>query len=395
MANLPGNIATPTLVTGKTDKSQVVDAYDSSTIESKAQNLINSALNLTNGTILETSKNALVKVIDSKRFYNDLGTMINKFAKGGFTKDSFNSALGDWKKGALGTILQANGVSDLEGLKKNLLGSVETNVKDFAFGGVKGFVDTLQPGLLDSVGVKSFSDAKKIYDAIDHDVRAIADMNTEAWIDASTPFVLGLSTVTLQASVDIINSTLGTESKPITINSTDREIDNAILTGVSRDIISEDSPILNDFLFTNFGDLSNEANMAKAELFVSTTVSDAASNGSIDYLIKAANTTSTSFVRSNITSPVEDFLAAISFNNKFTNETERQQNEDLIINALEIVTGFNRDDVNLETLKGLSSDAQEVLKYSPTYGSTIAISQTLEDYTTGTFMSAFPDYIIS
>lgn len=394
MANLPGNVATPTLVTGKTDKSQVIDAYSGSPIEAKAQNLINSVLNSTNGTILETSKNALVKVIDSKRFYNDLGTVINKFAKGGFSKESFNSALSDWKKGALGTILQANGVKDLDGLKNNLIGAVETNVKDFAFGNVKGFVDTLQPGLLDSVGVKSFSDAKKIYDNIDHNVRAIADMNTEAWINATTPFVVGLSSVTLQASVDIINATLGTESKPITLNSTDREIDNAILTGVSKDIIAEDTPILNDFLFTNFGDIENPTNLAKMELFVSTTVNDAATNGSIDYLVKAANMTSSSFVRANVSTPLDDFLKAINFKTKFTNETERLEDENKIINAIEILTDFDRNNPNLDVLKSLSDDAREVLKYSPTYASATAISETLLDYTPTSFTSMFPDYVI-
>ena len=395
MANLPGNVATPTLVTGKTDKSQVIDAYATSPIESKAQNLINSVLNSANGTILENSKNAFVKIIDSKRFYNDLGTVINKFAKGGFTKDSFSSAMNDWKNGALGTIMQANGVKDLEGLKSNLLGSVEKNVKDFAFGGVKGFVDTLQPGLLDSVGVKSFSDAKKIYDAIDHDVRAIADMDTEAWIDASAPFIVGLSSVTLQASVDIINATLGNDANPITVNSTNKEIDNAILTGVSKDIIAEDSPILNDFLFTNFGDLDKPENSAKMELFVSTTVSDAATNGSIDYLVKAANATSSSFVRSNVSTPLETFLSAITFNKKFENETQRLENENLIINAIEVLTNFDRSNPDLNVLKKLSPDAQEVLKYSPTFSSSTAISQALEEYTPASFTTMFPDYILS
>ena len=134
MSTLPGNIATPTLVTGKTNKSQVVDVYAKSPVEAKAQNMISSVLNQMNGTVLENSKNAVIKILDSNRFYTDLGGIINKFATGGLTKDALKGALKDYKKGALGTILEANGAKDLDSLKDNILGAVEGNVKKLAFG---------------------------------------------------------------------------------------------------------------------------------------------------------------------------------------------------------------------------------------------------------------------
>lgn len=394
MANLPAGVAVPTLITGKTDKSQVIDAYSKTPVEAKAQNLINSVLDKANGTIFENSKNALVQIVDSKRFYGDLSKTITKFAEGGFTKKSLDSALTDWKNGALSTILQANGAKDLNGLKNNLIGAVETNVKDFAFGGVKGFVDTLQPGLLDQVGIKSFKDAKKIYDGIDHDIRAISKMNSQAWAETLfDPIAIGLSTTVLQASIDVINTTLPRTANPIKLESTNKEIDNAILTGVCKDIIAEDNPHLNDYIFTNFGDLEISTNAEKLNLFVSTTVSDAAVNGSMDYIIKAANFTSPSFVRANNNTSIDNFVKNISFNTKFTNETERVNQEDLIIGSLEVLGNLDKTkgpDLNL--FKNLSDDAFDVLKYSKIYGADVAVAKNMDEFSSTFFMNNFADF---
>lgn len=390
MSTLPGNIATPTLVTGKTDKSQVVDVYAKSPVESKAQNMINSVLNSANGTILESSKNAVIKILDSKRFYGDLGGIINKFAAGGFNKDALKGALKEYKNGALNTVLEANGFKDLDSLKENLLGAVEGNVKNFAFGSVKGFVDTLSPGLLDSVGVKSFADAKKVYDGIDAMVSDFSNMNTEAWIEAGTPFALGLASGALQASLDIIGEIL--PGAGLKVSMTDKEMDNAILTGVCVDIIKEDSPDLNDFIFTCFGDLAEPANQSKLEMFVSTSVAGAGKAGSMDFITKAAEKTSPSFVKANIKIDPKDFLSNVSFDKKFTTDVERLAQEKQIIDSLKIVSGKSEADVSLDMFTRISKDGKEVLKYSREWAASVAISEGMISYDPATLPDLFPDY---
>ena len=390
MSTLPGNIATPTLVTGKTNKSQVVDVYAKSPVEAKAQNMISSVLNQMNGTVLENSKNAVIKILDSNRFYTDLGGIINKFATGGLTKDALKGALKDYKKGALGTILEANGVKDLDSLKDNILGAVEGNVKNLAFGSVKGFVDTLSPGLLDSAGVKSFADAKKAYEGIDKIVSDIGNMNTEAWLDTGLPFAVGISAGALQASLDIISEILPTGK--LIAGITDKELDNAILTGVTKDLIGQDSPELNDFLFTSFGDLTDPNNQSKLEMFISTSSANAGEAGSMDFITKAAGLTSDSFVKSNIKIDPKDFVSNIKFDSKFQTNEERLKNEKLIIDSLKIVSGKKEDDLSLDMFTRMSSDGKEVLKYSEEWAQSIAISEGLTMYDPMKLPDLYPDY---
>lgn len=389
MAQLPGNIATPTLVTGKTDKSQVVDIYANSGVEAKAQNMINSVLNSANGTILEKSKNAAVSLIDSKRFYKDLGGLINKFAAGGLTKDSLKSALKDYKKGALNSILEANGVKDLDKLKDNLLGAIEGNVKQFAFGSVKGFTDSLAPGLLDQAGVKSFDDAKKLYKNMDSMVTDIANMNTEAWIDASMPFASSMGAGMLQKSLEVLDETLGTGVRKITV--ADKELDNAIMTGICKGLVVENDPVINDFIFTSFGDLNEPANASKMEMFVSTSVSNAAATGSSDFLIKAADVTSPSFIRANMGGKGDDFLLNMQVP-KCISEPERLAAEINIVKSMSIVTGKEPVEFDLEMFSKVSPDAKQVLRFSEQYAADVAISEGLTDYDPMMLPEMFPDY---
>ena len=390
MSTLPGNIATPTLVTGKTNKSQVVDVYAKSPVETKAQNMINSVLNSANGTVLESSKNAVIKILDSKRFYTDLGGIINKFGAGGFSKEALKGALKDYKKGALGTILEANGVKDLDSLKNNILGAVEGNVKNLAFGSVKGFVDTLSPGLLDAAGVKSFADAKKVYDGMDRLITDVGNMNTEAWLEQGMPFAVGLGTGALQASLDIISEILPTGK--LVVGITDKELDNAILTGVTKDLIGQGSPEMNDFIFTRFGDLSDPKNQAKLEMFLSTSSKNAGDTASMDFIIKGAGLTSDSFIKANIGIDPKDFVSNIKFDSKFQTDEERLKNEKLIIDSLKIVSGKTEADLSLDMFTRMSKDGKEVLKYSKEWAASIAISEGLTMYDPMKLPDLYPDY---
>lgn len=393
MSNLPGNIATPTLVTGKTDKSQVVDIYDNSGFEAKAQNMINSVLDSADGTILEATKNAAVKLIDSKRFYSDLGGVINKFAAGGFSKDALKGALKDYKKGALNTILEANGVKDLDTLKDNLLGAVQNNVKDFAFGYAKGFTDTLAPGVLDGYGIKSFEDAKKLYKNMDAMINDFSNMNTEAWLDLglsqAAPYLSGVNSTVVEQTLAVIDQTLGTGELDIKVS--DKELDNAILTGVCKGLLPDNSPVINDFIFTSFGDLTQPKNVEKMEMFVSTSVSNAAEAGSTDFLIKAAGFTSPSFVRANLGGKVDEFLSKMQVP-KVTKEEDRLKAEQDILKSISIVTGKMEDEIDLTMYSKVSKDAKQVLKFSAEYAADVAISEGLIDYDPMKLPDMFPDY---
>lgn len=393
MSNLPGNIATPTLVTGKTDKSQVVDIYDSSGIEAKAQNMINSVLDSADGTILESTKNAMVKLIDAKNFYKDLGGVINKFAAGGFSKDSLKSALKDYKKGALNTILEANGVKDLDTLKDNLLGAVQGNVKEFAFGYAKGFTDVLAPGVLDANGIKSFDDAKNLYKNIDAMVNDFSNMNSEAWLDLgleqATPFLSGLSAGMLEKTLEVLDDTLGIGIRDIKVS--DKELDNAILTGVCKGLIVENNPTLNDFIFTSFGGLDKPENVEKLERFVSTSTVNAAESGSTDFIIKAADFTSPSFVRANLGGKADDFLLNMQVP-KCINEADRLKAEADILKSMAVVTGKAENEFDLTMYSKVSKDAKQVLKFSEQYAADVAISEGLTDYDPMKLPDMFPDY---
>lgn len=393
MSNLPGNIATPTLVTGKTDKSQVVDIYDNSGFEAKAQNMINSVLDSADGTILEATKNAAVKLIDSKRFYSDLGGVINKFAAGGFSKDALKGALKDYKKGALNTILEANGTKDLDTLKDNLLGTVQNNVKDFAFGYAKGFTDTLAPGVLDGYGIKSFEDAKKLYKNMDAMINDFSNMNTEAWLDLglsqAAPYLSGVNSTVVEQTLAVIDQTLGTGELDIKVS--DKELDNAILTGVCKGLLPDNSPVINDFIFTSFGDLTQPKNVEKMEMFVSTSVSNAAEAGSTDFLIKAAGFTSPSFVRANLGGKVDEFLSKMQVP-KVTKEEDRLKAEQDILKSISIVTGKMEDEIDLTMYSKVSKDAKQVLKFSAEYAADVAISEGLIDYDPMKLPDMFPDY---
>lgn len=389
MSTLPGNIATPTLVTGKTDKSQVIDVYENSGIEARAQNAINSVLNAADGTILESTKNAAVKLISADRFYGDLGGVINKFAKGGFTEDALKSALKDYKSGALNTILEANGVKDLDSLKDNLLGAVQNNVKDFAFGAVKGFTDNLSPGLLDQVGVKSFSDAKKLYDNMDAMVNDLKNMNTEAWIDQGLGFVSALTPGVVEKTLSLIDETMGEGNLDIKVK--DTELDNAIMTGICSGLVVENNPVVNDFIFSSFGDLTKEENAAKLEMFVSTSTANAAAKGSTDFLIKAAEKTSSSFVRSNLGGMANEFLKNMQVP-KATNNTEREKIETDIIKSLSVITGKVENELDLGVFNKLSDAAKDILKYSTKYGADVAVAGELVEFTPDELTKYFPDY---
>ena len=175
-------------------------------------------------------------------------------------------------------------------------------------------------------------------------------------------------------------------------------IDNAILTGVCKGMIAEDNPYMNDFVFTSFDNLDASVKSKKLEMFVSSTVSDAAKNGSMDYLVKAANKTSKSFVSANINMEPEDFLANISIADLYTQQTKekalelRATAESNMISSLAIVSGKEPEEFTLDMFTKISKDGKEVLKYSAEWAESVALSEGLTAYDPMTLPDLFPDY---
>ena len=157
---LPPNIATPTLVTGKTNQSQVVDVYENNAAvkDGAAQNSISSVLSGAVNSLFGNTAKGVFKVLESDKFTKDMGQLVRKAIKGDLNSNIVKETLREYKKGALSSILEANGIKDAKVLKDNILKDVGNTVKGIAFGSVKGIVDNIAPGVLDEVGIKSFDD---------------------------------------------------------------------------------------------------------------------------------------------------------------------------------------------------------------------------------------------
>ena len=177
---LPPNIATPTLVTGKTNQSQVVDVYKNNAAvqDGAAQNTISSVLSGAVNSLFGNTAKGVFKVLESDKFTKDMGQLVRKAIKGDLNSNIVKETLREYKNGALSSILEANGIKDVKLLKDNILKDVGNTVKGIAFGSVKGIVDNVAPGILDQVGIKSFDDCKNVYEQTAAEIRSLKDINS-------------------------------------------------------------------------------------------------------------------------------------------------------------------------------------------------------------------------
>ena len=388
MSTLPISVAKPTFTKGKTDRAKVVDVYaNTEQANNLAQNEISSVLT---GVGSELFKN-VEKILGGDKFVKGLSETTKAFLNGDPSSgDKVRSLLKEYKGGGLSGMLETNTVKELKKFGDGVVKGVEGNVKEIAFGSVKGFVDKLVPGVLDSVGLTNFKEAKKFYDSM---VKEIED--THAGItrlfggdDDKEREVAKLNTLVLDTSIEVINSILG-PSTPITIRSTNLEIDNAILASSSNSLIEEDNETINNKIFDAM------ENDEVRELYISTTVSAAAGFGSINFIIKAASLSSDSFVKANLYSTLEDFLKKVTVP-KTSTDAERIAFESKLLRVISIFTGKPDTGLTIDCFQNLPKNVYDILVFSETYATLVGLANTIKPTTPGqVYENSYPELIIT
>lgn len=387
MATLPAKVADTAFSTGKTNQSKVVDVYANTPQASNlAQNQITSVLTGVGGDLLK----GVEKILGGDKFVKGLTETTKAFLKGDPSSgEKVKSLLKEYKGGGLSGMLETGTVKELKSFGDGIVKGVEGNVKDLAFGSIKGFVDKIVPGVLDGAGVKSFNDAKKLYDGMEDAISDTRDMVTRIFSDdddKNNRDVAALNTLVLDSSVQVINSILE-PSQPITIRSTNIEIDNAILASSTTSLIEEDNVEINNKIFTAM------ENDEVRELYVSSVVDTAAEAGAINFLILAAEKTSDSFVKGNLYTSLAKFLTKVKFTTPET-DAARTALQTKLIRAMSIFTGEADAALSMETFRSLPERVKDVMIFNTTYGPLVGMATAVQETTfQDTFSSSFPDLV--
>lgn len=389
---LPPNIATPTLVTGKTNQSAVVDVYAANPEiqDNSAQNAIKTVLSGAVNSLFGNAVNGVLHVLGTDKFVGDMTGLVNKALNGEINSSLVKNTLRDYKNGALTSILEATGIPDVRNLKDNLLNDVSTNVKGLAFGSVKGFVDNVAPGLLDQVGIRSFNDCKNVYDQTAQEIRSLKNINSDdvtAFIGENLQLSLDVSSTVLGSCNDIINTILQPENRITDIN--DNNLDNAILTSATTPLVEKDDDQLHDYVFDSFG-----TDTKKLNAYIVAMTPKAVEMGSFRWLSKAAEKTSTQNVSWACGKGVKNFLGRITVYPLPIGSVERTDTEDRIIRALEIVSWAKRSAFNMEQFRGISTSVYNVLQYGA-YAHLAAMARQVGADTGSIITPEYADYLIS
>lgn len=390
---LPPNIATPTLVTGKTNQSQVVDVYKNNAAvqDGAAQNTISSVLSGAVNSLFGNTAKGVFKILESDKFTKDMGGLIRKAVKGDLNSNIVKETLREYKKGALSSILEANGIKDAKVLKDNILKDVGNTVKGIAFGSVKGVVDNVAPGILDEVGIKSFDDCKNVYDQTAAEIRSLKDINSNdvrAFIGDNLELTMNVSSTVLGSCVDIINTILTPEERITDIS--DSNIDNAILVSATTPLIEEDNAVMNEYILDSFGE-----DEKKLMDFITAMLPKAVERGAYRFINKAAVKTSKENVSWAIGSNSQLFLSKLDVKPLPTNTQSRNAVQEEIINCLEMVSWTPRNKFNVGSFSGITDSVYEVLKYGP-YANLATLARTAQPLTATTaIQSNYADFIIT
>lgn len=390
---LPPNIATPTLVTGKTNQSQVVDVYENNAAvkDGAAQNSISSVLSGAVNSLFGNTAKGVFKVLESDKFTKDMGGLIRKAVKGDLNSNTVKETLREYKNGALSSILEANGIKDVKLLKDNILKDVGNTVKGIAFGSVKGVVDNVAPGILDEVGIKSFDDCKNVYDQTAAEIRSLKDINSNdvrAFIGDNLELTMNVSSTVLGSCVDIINTILTPEERITDIS--DSNIDNAILVSATTPLIEEDNAVMNEYILDSFGD-----DEKKLMDFITAMLPKAVERGAYRFINKAAVKTSKENVSWAIGSSSQAFLSKVEVKPLPSNSQSRNATQEEIINCLEMVSWTPRVKFNVGSFSGITDSVYEVLKYG-SYANLATLARTAQPLSATTaIQSNYADFIIT
>lgn len=390
---LPPNIATPTLVTGKTNQSQVVDVYKNNAAvqDGAAQNTISSVLSGAVNSLFGNTAKGVFKILESDKFTKDMGGLIRKAVKGDLNSNIVKETLREYKNGALSSILEANGIKDVKLLKDNILKDVGNTVKGIAFGSVKGVVDNVAPGILDEVGIKSFDDCKNAYDQTAAEIRSLKDINSNdvrAFIGDNLELTMNVSSTVLGSCVDIINTILTPEERITDIS--DSNIDNAILVSATTPLIEEDNVVMNEYILDSFGE-----DEKKLMDFITAMLPKAVELGAYRFINKAAVKTSKENVSWAIGSNSQLFLSKLDVKPLPTNTQSRNAVQEEIINCLEMVSWTPRNKFNVGSFSGITDSVYEVLKYGP-YANLATLARNAQPLSATTaIQSNYADFIIT
>ena len=390
---LPPNIATPTLVTGKTNQSQVVDVYENNAAvkDGAAQNTISSVLSGAVNSLFGNTLKGVSKVLESDKFVKDMNGLVQKAVRGEINSSTVKATLREYKNGALSGILEANGIKDVKLLKDNIIQDVGSAVKGIAFGSVKGVVDNVAPGVLDQIGIKSFDDCKNVYEQTAAEIRSLKDINSHdvrAFIGENLELTMDVSSTVLGSCVDIINTILEPTERITDIN--DDNINNAILVSATTPLIENDNAVMNEYILDSFGE--NEKGLRD---FITAMLPKAVDKGAYRFINKAANKTSKEDVSWAIGTNPQTFLANVTINPLPTSTQTRNAIQEELVSALEMVSWTDRTKFNVGVFKGASDSVYDVLKYGP-YATMVSLARNAQPLSATTaIQSNYADFIIT
>ena len=250
---LPPGLASPTLVTGKTNKPVVIDVYENNAAvqDGVVQNSIASVLQGNPSNLVNELKGVLVDSLAGDNLVKSLSELANKVANGTISSKDVKEQLKNYKNGALSSILESTG---LKGFDKNFIDQVTKDAKDFGFGFVKGYTDTLAPGFIDSIGLNSFEDAEKFYKGMEKNVKALKHLNSKdymAILSDNSELVTDIAVGVLNKSLEVVDIILKPEVTKIDV--TDKIVDTSILVAATNPIIKADDPVVAKYVLDSFG----------------------------------------------------------------------------------------------------------------------------------------------
>lgn len=372
---LPPNIATPTVVTGKTTQSPVVDVYaENPTIQDNvAQNTIKSVLTGSASSLFGELTKGVNNLLKSESFNTDLGTLIGKAINGEINTQMVKDTLNGYKDGLLNGLMSSVGVSSLSELKENVIQAAG----DTLFGNVQGIVNNFAPGLLDSQGIKSFDDMKKTYNKIADEVKSLKDLNSDnalAFLSDGSMVTSRLANDVLATSVNIVGGVLETGKN--LVSQVNRKLDTAILKTATLPLIGENNSATNDFILDAFKDKPDELND-----YLTSAMSDIAKVGAYDFINKSAEILSKEniswMMNSSTSSTTTEFVSSISIGGAkpLTSEDIKKKEEE-IIKSIEIVSGAMEGQLKISDFQNISDEAKNILKYGD-LGPAVVIGQTM------------------
>lgn len=387
MATLPVKVAPTTFSTGKTNRSKVVDVYaNTDQAGNLAQNEITSVLSDVGNKLLGNVE----KILGNDKFVKNLSDTAKGFLSGDATSiDKARAMLKEYKGGGLSGMLETNTIKELKNFGDNIVKNVEGNVKELAFGSVKGFVDKIVPGVLDNLGVTSFTEAKLFYDSMVDDIQDLSGDVTRIFGDGDDDArqAAALNTLVLDTSIEVINSILD-PSQPITIRSTNLEIDNAIISSSSISLIEEDNETINAKIFDAI------ENDEVRELYISSVAFNAADLGAINFLILCADKSSDSFVQANLYSTLPTFLKKVKVP-KLTTDVERTAYEVKLIRIISIFKGRPINQLTVDCFEKLPTAIYDILKFNTLYADMVCLANTVEDTNMAlVYNNSFPELTV-